>query len=697
MRVPFLRPAAVLAAGVLAAAGSLTACTSAPQPPTPEPVAAALAAGLTSGDLAAVAFDGATPAAATDSVKNAIGALASITRTVAVEAVAAKADDANAATAKLRWTWNLAGADGAWAYTTEAKLTRAADESWHVAWSPTLIEPKLTATERFALERRQAPRGSILGANGDVLVGLKDVYRVGIDKGRVSADQAQSSATALATLMGIDGTAYAKTVAASGPAQFVPAITLRIDDPRIAGKTASVQAIPGGAAMPGQAMLAPTATFARALLGTVGPATAELVSKSGGRIVAGDTAGLSGLQLRYDAALSGQPGVVVTAKGTDSGGAPTSRTLFTKAPVPGVSLTTTLDRKAQDTAESVLGGVPGVGSLVAIRPSTGEIVAVANSAGTNGQAVATTGQAAPGSTFKIVSTLALLRAGLTPESPMSCTDTVTVDGRVFKNYDAYPSSKLGQIPLRLALANSCNTAFISQRATITQGDLADAAAALGIGVAYDTGYSGFVGSVPREATQTEHGASMIGQGRVTASALTMAIVMATIVHGSTLLPRLVDRPAAAPAAAGGDPDSTGPSSPATTGTGDGAGASTATATTSSTTSSTTNSTASTTATSTPAPTSPPAPAKPLTPEEASALQTMLRGVVAEGSAKALAGIADGAKTGTAEFDAAGVTKAHAWMIAFRGDLAVAVYVEEGDSGAKTAGPLVSAFLQGYAG
>ena len=118
---------------------------------------------------------------------------------------------------------------------------RAADQSWHVAWSPTLVEPKLTATERLALERRQAARGSILGANGEVLVGLKDVYRVGIDKGRISADQAQISATALATLMGTDATAYAKTVAASGPAQFVPAITLRIDDPRIAGKTAAVR------------------------------------------------------------------------------------------------------------------------------------------------------------------------------------------------------------------------------------------------------------------------------------------------------------------------------------------------------------------------------------------------------------------------------------------------------------------------
>ena len=81
---------------------------------------------------------------------------------------------------------------------------------------------------------------------------------------------------------------------------------------------------------------------------------------------------------------------------------------------------------------------------------------------------------------------------------------------------------------------------------MSQGDLADAAAALGVGVAYDTGYSGFVGSIPRDATQTEHGASMIGQGKVTASALSMAIGMATIVRGSTLLPRLVDRPSVAP-------------------------------------------------------------------------------------------------------------------------------------------------------
>ena len=671
MRVRLSRPTSAVAVGVLALVGVLAACTTPPEPPKPDTAASALAAGLTSGDLSAVAFDGATPSAATESVRNAVGALASYGRTVTVEAVTPKADDPAQATAKLRWTWDLVGTDGPWTYAVDAKLARAADQSWHVQWSPTLVEPKLTAAERFSVERKQAPRGGILGANSEVLVGLKDVYRVGIDKSRVSAEQAQTSATALAGLMGIDAAAYAKTVAASGPAQFVVAITLRVDDARIAGRTAAVQAIPGGAAMPGTAMLAPTATFARALLGTVGPATAELVAKSGGRISATDTVGLSGLQLRYDEALSGQPALVVTAKGTDAAGQPTSRTLFTRQAVPGVILTTTLDRQAQDVAEATLAAAPGSAALVAIRPSTGEIVAAANSPGTNGLPLATTGQAAPGSTFKIVTALALLRAGLTPDSLVSCTETVTVDGRVFKNYDNYPASGLGEIPLRTALANSCNTAFISQRDLVSQADLADAAAALGVGVAYDTGYSGFVGSVPREATKTEHAASMIGQGKVTASALSMAIVVATVVHGSTLLPRLVERPSVPTAAKSDTPQASSPTTSAPT--------------------------ASSAPTATPAPTVPPAPAKPLTAAEAVALRTMLSGVVSDGSARSLIGVADGAKTGTAEYDASGTTKVHAWMVAFRGDLAVAAYVEEGVSGSKTAGPLVAAFLKGYAG
>ena len=50
-----------------------------------------------------------------------------------------------------------------------------------------------------------------------------------------------------------------------------------------------------------------------------------------------------------------------------------------------------------------------------------------------------------------------------------------------------------------------------------------------------------------------------------------------------------------------------------------------------------------------------------------------------------------AKTGTAEYGDA--TKTHTWMIGAQGDLAVAVFVETGQSGSRTAGPVLEAFLR----
>ena len=86
------------------------------------------------------------------------------------------------------------------------------------------------------------------------------------------------------------------------------------------------------------------------------------------------------------------------------------------------------------------------------------------------------------------------------------------------------------------------------------------------------------------------------------------------------------------------------------------------------------------------------------PPLAQALQGLMGAVVSEGSGAFLA--ANGvtaAKTGTAEYGTATPPLTHAWMVAGRGDLAVAVYVEKGDSGSKTAGPLLKQFLEAYAG
>jgi cell division protein FtsI/penicillin-binding protein 2 len=74
---------------------------------------------------------------------------------------------------------------------------------------------------------------------------------------------------------------------------------------------------------------------------------------------------------------------------------------------------------------------------------------------------------------------------------------------------------------------------------------------------------------------------------------------------------------------------------------------------------------------------------------------MMRAVVTSGHAGFLASVPGapvGAKTGTAEFGNDSPPKTHAWIVATHGDLAVAVFVEDGGLGATTSGPLLKEFL-----
>ena len=62
----------------------------------------------------------------------------------------------------------------------------------------------------------------------------------------------------------------------------------------------------------------------------------------------------------------------------------------------------------------------------------------------------------PGSTFKVITSTALINHGLTPQSAASCPLTATVDGEIFHNAE-------GEAPVRnmlQAFTESCNTAFI---------------------------------------------------------------------------------------------------------------------------------------------------------------------------------------------------------------------------------------------
>jgi cell division protein FtsI/penicillin-binding protein 2 len=479
-------------------------------------------------------------------------------------------------------------------------------------------------------------RGDILGAGGVPLVTARHVIRFGLDKSQVAPKRWRRSSVRIARTLDIDASSYRDRVEAYGDQAFVEALVLRAEDRERVD--AALADIPGAVAIEDEIPLAPTKDFAAPLLGSVGEATAEIIEKSDGSVRAGDQVGLSGLQARYDQRLRGTPGVRVRA--IDESGE--SQVLFRDGGRRGRPLRTTLDPQLQQRAEDALSTLGADGphsALVAIRPSTGEVLAAANGPANQGFNAATAGQYAPGSTFKVVTALALLRAGVGADEVLECAPTTVADGRTFKNYDDYPPSAIGRITLTDVVANSCNTALISERDRLTDDDLTTAAAALGMGVDHDLGFPAYFGQVPPPAGETEKAADTIGQGKVLASPLTMATVAASVTAGRAVLPVLL-------------PDHQVAQKPV---------------------------------------------ARPLQTPEAEALRSMMRAVVTRGSATFLADrLGDiGAKTGTAEYGepaADGSLKTHTWMIATREDLAVAVFVETGESGSRTAGPILEDFL-----
>ncbi|MCW2814728.1 MAG: penicillin-binding protein transpeptidase [Nocardioides sp.] len=630
MRRHLLAPVALLLAI------SLVACSGGDEEPDPaesgdraDGTAAVLVDGLRSSDLADVPFTETTGAEATTDLAEVVEGMGELTPEVSLGEVAETGDDA--ATATLSWSWPLSEAEP-WTYDSQVDLTRA-DGEWQVAWGHDVVEPSLNANSVLDTTTVGASRGDILGAGGVALVTERPVVRVGIDRGRVPKGRAGRSASQVARLVGIDAGPYAAQVEASGPRAFVEAITFRQDQlPRAVLR--GYEAIQGATLVAVDAPLAPTRDFAAPILGTVGPVTAEMIEQEPDRYEVGDVAGLSGLQARYDEQLQGTPGVVVNAVGSDG----KARELFRSGGTEGEALQLTLDEELQSEAEAVLADVGPASALVAIRPSDGAILAAANGPGNDGINLATFGQYAPGSTFKSVSSLALVRRGIGPDTLVPCTTTVDVDGRDFENYDDYPAGGTGRIPFRQALANSCNTAFIAERTRLRDGDLAAAAASLGLGIDHDLGFPAYFGSVEPPTTETGRAADMIGQGTVLASPMVMATVIASVQAGKTVVPRLIEQVEV----------------------------------------------------------SVPAEADPLTPAEARSLQALLRGVVTDGSGRLLGDVPGPpviAKTGTAEYDAGGRVRTHAWMIAAQGDLAVAVFVQDGSSGSGTAGPLLEEFLR----
>jgi peptidoglycan glycosyltransferase len=272
--------------------------------------------------------------------------------------------------------------------------------------------------------------------------------------------------------------------------------------------------------------------------------------------------GSGGTENSMDSVLNGSDGRLFVRRLSD---------LITGREPSGGSVELTINPAVQRAAYDQLTRRGYTGAVVAIKPSTGEILAMvstpsydpnqlsahdsaeqelawnAATSPTRGspltnRAVASTYP--PGSTFKLVDTAAALENGkATPDTPLTAAAALQLQGTTtfLHNFADQPCGTGATATLTQALVRSCNTAFAQLAASVGENDLRKQAQLFGIGqqdlaipipVAPST-----LGAIPDVAALEQSG---IGQRDVALTPLQNAMIVATIANGGVRMkPQLV--------------------------------------------------------------------------------------------------------------------------------------------------------------
>ncbi len=509
---------------------------------------------------------------------------------------------------------------GEWKVQTLLRFVRR-DGRWLVDWAPSSFHPEAQAGDRFERERARPPRAPILGAGGRPLTVLGKVVAIGVQPSRIK-DQA-ALAAALQEHAGVEPERLDTALKAPGvrPDHFVPLVEVR--EERYRQIEAGLRPAPGVVFQRKDARITPSDAFAAHTIGRTGEITAEQLKELGSSYQQGDVVGRSGLELAAERQLAGSPSGEIRLVRA-SGEKKVLERFAGRAPTP---VTTTLRPDVQAAADAALDGVTVPAALVAVDAATGAVLAVASRPLTEPLNRALAGRYPPGSTFKIVTTDALIAAA-GPQQRLPCPREAVVGGKRFKNFEG---EALGDITLRDAVVQSCNTAFASAAAKLPDDQLVAAAGRYGFGVDYSVGLGSTSPAefpVPRD--EAERAAAAIGQGRVLATPAHMATVAAAATTGTWRAPHLLTAPPGGRAA--------------------------------------------------PPPTA-------TTPAAVEPLRAFLRGVVTDGTARAAAAVPDlVGKTGTAEFGTGDPLPTHAWFVGVRNGIAFSVLLEGGGVGGRDAAP-----------
>jgi Cell division protein FtsI/penicillin-binding protein 2 len=271
--------------------------------------------------------------------------------------------------------------------------------------------------------------------------------------------------------------------------------------------------------------------------------------------------GSSGVERASDAVLNGSDDRLFGRRLSD---------LITGRDPSGGNVVLTIDPDVQRTAYDQLARKGYTGAVVALRPQTGEILAMASTPSydpnplashdadaqkaawqkftgaeqpvLNNRAISETYP--PGSTFKLIDTAAALSSGrYTPDSPLTAAPNLTLQGTntQLENYNGNACGTSPTASLRDALQRSCNTAFAQLSGELGEKAIRDQADAFGIGtqelaipmpVVPST-----IGDIQDTAALQQ---SSIGQRDVALTPLQNAMVVAAIANqGQLMAPYLV--------------------------------------------------------------------------------------------------------------------------------------------------------------
>ncbi len=413
-------------------------------------------------------------------------------------------------------------------------------------------------------------RGMIFDRKGVLLAGNAQDYRIVMV--REEAEDPEAVLERLSKLIWLTAEDRLKVLAdMKRHSPFVPVtIAERVSWQEVSEVAVNAPALPGVSPEMGLSRFYPLESDFAHVIGYVGPVSDYDLSRLDDQDpllqIPRFQIGKTGVETKLERELRGSAGISrieVNAVGR------VIRELSREEGIPGTDVQLTVDHHLQNFCEARLAG-ESAGAVV-IDTTNGDILAIASAPGFDPNKFVrgisskdykgllddpyrplanktVQGTYPPGSTFKVVTALAGLEAGLIkPDDTFSCRGFVEVSNRRFH---CWKGGGHGKVDLVRSLRESCDVYYYELAQIVGIEKIAEMARKLGLGQRFDLPLSGIAeGLVPtKDWKRATKGAewligdslnAAIGQGYVLASPMQLAVMTARIASGKLVEPRLV--------------------------------------------------------------------------------------------------------------------------------------------------------------